>query len=151
MIGQPSKGGILGVVSGQDYRDGRAALREQNAVLEEELAEREAELQRREHELAERNAELLAKDAELAELRARVPPPTPAGDGKRRCTACERVNDAHYKFCLGCGADLSSAPLASEQSDAVAAAHEPPQRWLAFALAVVALMAGVIAALAMRP
>lgn len=89
-----------------DYRNDRGALREANADLEDELAAREQQLAEREAELARKRDELAAKDAELAELRKRVAPEPAPVAAPGICTACGKANQLHYKFCLGCGADM---------------------------------------------
>ncbi|HMR09549.1 MAG TPA: hypothetical protein PKA88_27410, partial [Polyangiaceae bacterium] len=49
------------------------------------------------------------KDAELEELRLRVAPEPAPSAAPGTCAACGKSNQPHYKFCLGCGANLPEA------------------------------------------
>ena len=132
-----------------DYRDGDEAARYRARVLEEELAKREEESATQRAELERQKAELRAKDAELAELRAKVPRPAAVTDGVRVCAGCGRANAPHYKFCLGCGADLSSAvsrPQAQTFEGPPGPSLDPPSQAKTMLLSVV--IAVVILALA---
>ncbi|MFO0567060.1 MAG: hypothetical protein U0263_15435 [Polyangiaceae bacterium] len=100
-----------------DYRDSDEAAKLRAHVLQEELAEREAEVAAQRQELERQRAELAAKSEELAALRARVPEPAaPQPDGKWVCGACHRANEAHYKFCLGCGREFGDQALPVSES-----------------------------------
>jgi hypothetical protein len=100
-----------------EYRDDAAATRERARVLEEELAERERELLRQKSEIEQQKSALSAAERELQTLKAAQPRALVAdATGERTCASCGKKNAEHYKFCLGCGADLaaiavSPAPL----------------------------------------
>lgn len=131
-----------------DYRNDRGALREANADLEDELAAREQQLAEREAELARKRSELAAKDAELEALRLRVAPKPEPSAAPGSCTACGKANPPHYKFCLGCGANLPEvATHAAKPASQITVepTTEKPDRRLISAVILVVLLAVVIA------
>jgi len=145
------------------YRDDTDALRFQKERLAEDLQQAEAELQQQrsaataaEGELRAQSAQLAAKEAELAALRQKLAGQQPASTGQAavgevRCPSCGKSNQAHYKFCLGCGTDLQGAPpapMASPAANFNLAPAAPPAANARAVIVVVATLVlfGVIAA-----
>ena len=47
------------------------------------------------------------------------------------CNRCGKENQDHYKFCLGCGAELTAAPKPGGEMGMMKTMMQTPRRWKA--------------------
>lgn len=134
-----------------DYRDDRRALRFERDRLVEDLQRAEQTLESQDAQLDAQRARIAALERQLAA--PTTPPTQPSAPIAWDCAACGKGNEAHYRFCLGCGATRpeSGASTAIPPGDAPAAGawSRPPVArskhvpiWLIVTIA--ALVAGIV-------
>jgi len=101
-----------------DYRDDRRALQYERDRLAEDLSDAEQQLSAQQHQLAAQQQQLASQQAKLQALESQLaqPQPTSDPDAPWRCSGCGQQNEAHYRFCLGCGATRQERTMVAQHA-----------------------------------